>query len=52
MLYVNETAELTGTGTIAIIKINLTIVMVNVTVIYVHDELFEFFKVWPPPLWF
>jgi hypothetical protein len=45
MLYVNETAELTGTGTSTITKINLTTVMISVTVVYVYDKL-RFFKVW------
>ena len=43
MLYVNETAELTGTGTSASTKINLTTVMISVTVVYVHGKVFEIF---------
>jgi hypothetical protein len=43
MLYVNESAEFTGTGTSAITKINLTTVIISVAVVFVHDKLFEIF---------
>jgi hypothetical protein len=43
MLYVNEPAELTGTGTSAITKINLTTLIISVAVVCVLDKLFEIF---------
>jgi hypothetical protein len=49
MLYVDETAEPAGTGTSKITKLNLTTIMISVTVVCVRDKtVLNFIKVWPP----